>query len=231
MAIRPAKKSAQLLPAKAAMGPKLIGFAEFPLLNPCGPPTLLLVPEEMQNLSPEEQQQLVKSLYTAASQGVGFMYARFPISSAENHSNEEVRFLHEFYKYINSKEMLDFVQEVSGRNDLLSADSQATSYTPGQYLTRHRDILPGEERRLAYVFGFSESWHPDWGGLLQFYEQNGNPRDAWSPAFNSLALFDVKHIHSVTYVAPFAAAQRLSLTGWFRAIPSKLGQEQHTPPI
>jgi len=34
-----------------------------------------------------------------------------------------------------------------------------------------------------------------------------------------LSLFDVRHVHSVTYVAPFAGAPRLSITGWFRAGP------------
>jgi SM-20-related protein len=32
-----------------------------------------------------------------------------------------------------------------------------------------------------------------------------------------MAIFDVRHIHSVTYVAPLAAKPRLSITGWFRA--------------
>ncbi len=36
------------------------------------------------------------------------------------------------------------------------------------------------------------------------------------PAFNTMALFDIRHVHSVTYVTPFAKQPRLSLTGWFR---------------
>ncbi len=90
-----------------------------------------------------------------------------------------------------------------------------TRYTAGQYLTRHSDNITEEGRRVAFVFSFSRAWHPDWGGMLQFYEGDGTPRDAWMPEFNTLALFDVRHIHSVSYVAPFAAATRYSLTGWF----------------
>ena len=113
--------------------------------------------------------------------------------------------------------MLDFVKQVSGRNDVVSADAQYTRYSAGQYLTRHRDVVDRPPRRLAYVLGFTRNWHPDWGGLLQFYEDNGTPRDAWAPAFNRLVLFDVRHVHAVTYVAPFAGAARLSLTGWYYA--------------
>ena len=72
---------------------------------------------------------------------------------------------------------------------------------------------------MAYVLSLTERWHPDWGGLLQFFEDNGTPRDAWVPGWNVLSLFDVRHVHSVTYVAPFAGAPRLSITGWFRAGP------------
>ena len=64
---------------------------------------------------------------------------------------------------------------------------------------------------------FTKDWHPDWGGLLHFFEDNGSPRDFWVPMFNSLTLFDVRHVHSVSYVTPFAKGQRLSLTGWFCA--------------
>ena len=56
-------------------------------------------------------------------------------------------------------------------------------------------------------------------GLLLFYEQNGTPRDAWAPGFNTVSMFDIRHIHAVTYVAPYALEPRLSLTGWFRGKP------------
>jgi Rps23 Pro-64 3,4-dihydroxylase Tpa1-like proline 4-hydroxylase len=119
--------------------------------------------------------------------------------------------------FLNTPEILGVVSKISGRDDLRSADGQVTAYTPGHYLTRHRDRIDGEERRLAYVLGFTREWHPDWGGLLQFYDDDGSPRDAWAPRFNSLALFDVRHVHAVTYVTPYARKPRLSLTGWFRS--------------
>ncbi|PHS51455.1 hypothetical protein C7Y69_04575 [Alteromonas sp. KS69] len=60
-------------------------------------------------------------------------------------------------------------------------------------------------------------WHPDWGGLLQYFEPDGTTTESWSPEFNTLSLFDVKHIHSVTYVTPFAKQPRYALTGWIKA--------------
>jgi Rps23 Pro-64 3,4-dihydroxylase Tpa1-like proline 4-hydroxylase len=37
------------------------------------------------------------------------------------------------------------------------------------------------------------------------------------PAFNALNVFRVPALHSVSTVAPFVSAARLSLTGWLRS--------------
>ena len=50
-------------------------------------------------------------------------------------------------------------------------------------------------------------------------EEADDKRDAWTPAFNTVSMFDIHPNHSVTYVAPYALEPRLSLTGWFRAKP------------
>lgn len=120
---------------------------------------------------------------------------------------------------VNAPETLAQVRALTGFQDITPADGQATRYRGGHFLTRHRDDIPGQDRRVAYVLSLTERWHPDWGGLLQFFEDNGTPRDAWVPGWNVLSLFDVRHVHSVTYVAPFAGAPGLSVTGWFRAGP------------
>ena len=175
---------------------------------------------EMEQLSPEQLQQLQQSVMDSARQGRGFFYCGYKMQRADSDSEDEaMRELHSVFDYLNGEEMLSFIAAISGRDDLQSADAQYTRYTAGQFLTRHRDDIDAEQRRLAYVISFTEGWHPDWGGLLQFYAEDGSPRDAWAPEFNSMSLFDVSHIHAVTFVAPFHALSRCSLTGWFRARP------------
>ena len=177
---------------------------------------------EMAGMNREEQLAWQKNLYEMAGKGAGYLYRGYMMVRADTKcDNEKLQYLHDFCRYLNSPEMLQFVSDVSGRNDIKSADAQYTLYTPGHYLTRHRDVVPGRKRRIAYVFGFSKDWHPDWGGLLQFYQDDGTPRDAWTPTFNSLVLFEVRHVHAVTFVAPFALGPRLSMTGWFRALPDQ----------
>lgn len=185
--------------------------------------------DEMAGFGAAEKARLSRGLMQNAAQGIGFLYCRYRVdpgttvadadtdAEADAEADADLRFLREVVEYLNSAEMLDFVRGISGRNDLVRADAQYTRYSAGQYLTRHSDDVQGETRKLAYVFGFTRNWHPDWGGLLQYFEDDGTPRDAWAPAFNRLVLFDVRHVHSVTYVAPFAGADRLSMTGWFYA--------------
>lgn len=176
---------------------------------------LSIKPEEWANYSPDYRRSLLEQAQRNATQGIGFIYGRKNLSGAENTNTV----LDDLHQWLNSEETLQWARDVSGHNDIVAASAQATKYVPGHYLTRHKDVHATEQRRVAYVLSFTPNWHPDWGGLLQFYDDNGTPNQAWAPGYNSISIFDVKHIHSVTYVAPFAGAHRLSVTGWFRATP------------
>uniref|UniRef100_A0A486XT19 Fe2OG dioxygenase domain-containing protein n=1 Tax=Rheinheimera sp. BAL341 TaxID=1708203 RepID=A0A486XT19_9GAMM len=171
--------------------------------------------QELMSLSPDQRSMMQKKLMQLASEGVGFWYGRKMIRPQP----EDNDLLQQVHRLLNSEQVLQHIRDISGYDDIICASAQATRYLPGSYLTRHRDVVAAEGRRLAYVMSFTESWHPDWGGLLQFYEDNGTPRDAWAPRFNSMVLFDVRHVHAVTYVAPYALKPRLSITGWFRTVP------------
>ena len=173
---------------------------------------------QMAAFDAEQGQDFRRKLLDQAARGIGFFYCGYMMArKLDDTANESLKFLHSVFEFLNSDDMLSFVSTVTGRDDLRSADAHFTRYTPGQFLTRHRDDNVNEQRRIAYVLSLSKDWHPDWGGLLQFFEDDGTTRDSWAPKFNSLALFDVRHVHSVTFVAPFAMEPRLSVTGWFRA--------------
>ncbi|SEK38425.1 2OG-Fe(II) oxygenase superfamily protein [Colwellia chukchiensis] len=166
---------------------------------------------EIKKLPVATQQQLFKNIHSIAAKGAGFLYGRHKI---ENHSPREFKAV---LQLLNSDNVLANIRAITNQTQLRFADGQATRYRRGDFLTRHIDNIPGETRRIAYVLGVTPGWHPDWGGLLQFFEQDGTPTQAWSPSFNSLTLFDVNKVHSVTYVTPFAEKNRYSVTGWFRS--------------
>lgn len=165
--------------------------------------------EEFSSLPPAERQQLVRNVYTMAARGVGFWYGRCGLDK------QTPAPLDSLFAWLNSDQLLKTVRAVTGIPTLTSTSAQITSFAPGDFLTRHRDDVTSESRRVAFVINLSEQWHPDWGGLLQFFHDSGTTRESWSPEFNSLCLFDVKHVHSVTAIAPFAPRVRLAISGWF----------------
>jgi len=72
-------------------------------------------------------------------------------------------------QWLNSTETLNTIKQITGENDIVAASAQATRYYPGHFLTLHNDLHETEQRRVAYVLNLTPDWHPDWGGLLQFY--------------------------------------------------------------
>ncbi|MDH5433653.1 MAG: 2OG-Fe(II) oxygenase, partial [Gammaproteobacteria bacterium] len=173
--------------------------------------------QELAKLSPQEAKNINNIVFNAASKGIGFLYEGYLHTriKLDIPITEELTFLHQMFDFIKSETVLDVIKQITEDSSLSGAEPQYTRFKPGHFLTRHLDIVPEQARKYAFVLSLSKSWHPDWGGLLQFYSKGGTPRDAWTPQFNTLSLFDVSHIHSVTYVTPFAAEQRISLTGWF----------------
>jgi len=165
---------------------------------------------ELRSLPEDDRNRLLTSVLEQAARGVGFWYERRAINL------DDKGLLGDLIRWLNSDEMLGVMARLTGAEQFRSAISQATRFKTGDFLTRHQDVVTEEQRQVAYVINLSPQWHPDWGGLLQFYEPNGTPRDAWSPDYNTLSLFDVSHVHSVTCVSPFAPASRLAISGWFR---------------
>lgn len=169
--------------------------------------------QEFQTLPRDQQMAVQKEINGNAARGFGFLYGTYKLDDRMNKDAHPI--LAKLFEQLNSDETLQKIRDITGVTSLVSANAQVTSYTPGQFLTRHNDVNEKEGRRIAYVISLTKQWHPDWGGLLQFFMGDGTPTQAYSPVFNSMMLFDVRHPHSVTYVTPFAQQPRLSITGWF----------------
>jgi Rps23 Pro-64 3,4-dihydroxylase Tpa1-like proline 4-hydroxylase len=67
------------------------------------------------------------------------------------------------------------------------------------------------------VYGLTHDWQAEWGGLLLFHDAGGDIERGYTPRFNSLNIFSVPQLHSVSYVSRVAPEPRLSVTGWLRA--------------
>lgn len=119
--------------------------------------------------------------------------------------------------FLNSPDFIAFMRGVTGDDRIDFADAQATRYRPGHVLTGHNDDAEGKNRLYAYVLNLTRDWRVDWGGALIFPGADGQIEQGFVPRFNALNIFAVPMDHAVTQVASFAAADRLSITGWLRS--------------
>lgn len=183
-----------------------------------GQPPVKLRREELRAAGDERRREIAGAIHrTAAQGGYAVRFSQYPILDAYlgQWAPDGVHDL--LLEHINDEPFLDLVRDVTGMPELIKADAQATAYTAGDFLSIHNDSHVAEGWRVAYVLNFaSPDWKPDWGGYLNFFDADGDVITGWRPRFNALNLLRVPQLHNVSYVPPFAPAERIAITGWFR---------------
>jgi len=172
--------------------------------------------QEWAALGPKALAEINHHVLSNASEGFQFLYNNYRIENEANRRNWPDLFLNKLHAHLNSEPFLIFARAVTGFDDIAEVDAQATLYRVGHFLTQHADDKPGERRRAAYVLNFTPVWRPDWGGILNFIDENGHVAEGYTPAFNALNVFKVPQNHAVSIVAPFAIEGRYSITGWMK---------------
>ena len=153
----------------------------------------------------------------AGARDYAFLYGQYAMLNAYLEGWKEHQGLDLLVEHINSEVLLELVRAVTGIPELRKGDAQATLYGPNNFLAMHDDSHVAEGWRIAYVMNFcSDDWRPDWGGYLNFYDEEGDVVAGFRPRFNALNMFRVPQRHNVTYVPPFAPIGRFAITGWFR---------------
>lgn len=170
--------------------------------------------EALRALDPAARAALAQRIHAEAAGGYQFMYHSYMMVSAYLAGRDPQLPLHRVLEFLNGEAFLGFARALTGVAELKRADAQATCYLPGDFLKRHTDADSGKGRRFAYVIGLTREWQADWGGLLQFLDDQGAVVESFLPRWNTLSIFRVPTAHCVSFVAPFARAPRLSITGW-----------------
>lgn len=172
--------------------------------------------EQVAALPGQKLRELQQAIYAQARESFQYCYYNYPIYDAHRAGRNTEHLLHRFYEWLNADEFLEFARAATGFEDIAFLDAQATCYRQGHFLTCHDDSAEGKHRRAAYIFNFTPRWIADWGGYLQLLDDDDGIRRGLSPAFNALNIVAVPQRHNVSLVAPFAGADRLSITGWMR---------------
>ncbi len=171
-------------------------------------------PQDIPSWAEDTRRAFNQTLVESARRGEGFAYFSAPLTAGET-SPALPQPIATLGNDLMDGALLQFLQGLTGLSGVTGVDASATQFRPGHYLTRHTDSPRGQNRKLAFVLGLTRNWHPDWGGLLQFYHPDGTPNLAFAPGFNTLDLFSVDKVHAVTYVAPYAGGPRSAISGWY----------------
>lgn len=176
--------------------------------------------KKLRELSNQDRRAISTKLVTALKNDqYAFSYACFPILTAYKQKWSPGSPQDLLIEHLNDEPFLNLMRNITGIRELIKADGQATLYQPNQFLSVHDDSNIAEGRRVAYVMNFCTSeWRPEWGGYLNFHDQQGNVTFGYRPRFNALNLFLVPRAHSVSFVPSFAPIARYAITGWLRDI-------------
>lgn len=175
-------------------------------------------PEQRAALGAAGEAALIDGAVSMARGQFAFAYECYQMVKAYTDGRDPGLALHRVLEFFNSEQYLAFARALTGEPAIRRIDAQATRYRPGHFLTNHNDGDKADEGRLfAYVLNLSRDWRADDGGLLLFLGADGRVNDTLVPRYNTLSIFRVPQAHAVTLVSPWAASDRLAITGWMRA--------------
>lgn len=170
--------------------------------------------EQLSALTPEQRQGFMNNIYARARHQFQYVFNQYFISQAIANNEQPGHPMHMMEGFMNSQEVLDLMRKLTGVSAIAKADTYASTYLPGHFLTAHDDNHATHDRVAAYVFSMTKGWNTDWGGHLAFYDDKGNVTESFVPAFNTLNIFMTPQMHAVQFVSPFAGVKRLSFLGW-----------------
>jgi Rps23 Pro-64 3,4-dihydroxylase Tpa1-like proline 4-hydroxylase len=172
----------------------------------------------LRNLTPQQRQDYTQMAWKQVGlQEFQFLFDQHPLSLNGEPYVDPNHYWAKTMAFLNGPEFLDFARAVTGIAAIDFVDAQATLYRAGHFLTAHDDDVPGAKRLAAYVMSFTSAWRPEWGGLLEFINDNSQIEAGYMPDFNTLKIFQVPMTHYVSIIAPYAEVGRYSITGWLRA--------------
>jgi SM-20-related protein len=152
----------------------------------------------------------------AKSGGFCFAFHCHPMLPSIEHQERWMTppLLDDLLAYINGPEVLKLVRDITNYSGICRADAHATHFAPNQFFGSQH-VSPSKPRRIAYMMNFTQDWHEDWGGYLQFYSPQGDILQGYKPHFNSLSLCDASLPHGISVVPSHAPYGHIAIRGHF----------------
>jgi SM-20-related protein len=165
----------------------------------------------------DQDQQLTKLARESARDGYAYLYdANLDMSDDFVDMSGDLSLFTQLSAFLNSPTFLGLVGRVLGSSEIERASAVATRFRTGHFMTFH-DATPSADptgRRVAnYIINLTPEWRPEWGGMLEFRELDGQRVDAYIPCFNSLDLYAFPQGHWISAVSCFASGPRYAISG------------------
>jgi SM-20-related protein len=172
----------------------------------------------LRNLTPQQREDYTQMAWREVGlEEFRFLFDQHPLSLNGEPYADPNHYWAKTMAFLNGPEFLGLTRAITGNPAIDYVDAQATLYRGGHFLTAHDDDIAGTNRLAAYVMSFTSAWRPEWGGLLEFINAEGQIEAGYMPDFNTLKIFRIPASHHVSIVAPYAAVGRYSIIGWLRA--------------
>lgn len=169
-----------------------------------------------EGMQPPQVRALDDAVYAGARAGFQYRYETIRVPDAAGEREASPDPLAAFAHWMSTGPARDALRTLTGFQSLDYVDAQATAYGPGDFLTAHDDDFAGKNRLAAYVLALSPIWRTEWGGILLFHDDAHASVSGMVPLFNTLNIFAVPQMHSVSEVTRAAAHRRYAITGWLR---------------
>jgi Rps23 Pro-64 3,4-dihydroxylase Tpa1-like proline 4-hydroxylase len=173
-----------------------------------------LTQEQFKAMGPQKAAALRAQVFHQAKDGYQYLYQHFNIGGGIKTGECPELLLYKLFNYLKGPEFMEFARALTGDREINDVYSHATMYTAGNFLKLHEDVSDSDDRRFAYVFGFTRNWQADMGGLTHFLDEDGVVIETLVPGFNTLTIFAVPAPHLVSQVSPWVRQPRFSVTGW-----------------
>lgn len=118
---------------------------------------------------------------------------------------------------LGTSEFAELISEIAGEPSLklLSADALLLGFN--NFRSRMRYSENGPSAHHFVFIELTQEWKPDWGGLLQFYTDEGDVSGGLVPRFNSLVVIRSDKDFGISFIPSFVYAQHYSIMATFAA--------------
>lgn len=174
----------------------------------------VITDHELNTMTNRRIKEMYSSIYTYAREHYQTMSYTFGLEVAHENNILPDLYLHKVHDFLNSEDVLKMVGDITGEK-LVKTDMVAHWHKHDHFRTSFSNFDGMGKRKIAFSLDLSKNWSPDWGGFLQYYDEEENIVEGYKPTFNSLTLHKDPQKTSISYVTAFALQPRLTISGWF----------------